>query len=67
MPVRVGDPEEAYVMIPPEVGRALQAGSSFFSNTSAPAHGSDGRYALTFFHDTQHFALGIVVSPTPLP
>lgn len=56
--IRVGDPQEAYVMIPPEVGRALQAGG-FLSNSSAPTHISD-RYALTFFHDTQHFAHGIV-------
>lgn len=52
--IRVGDPGEAYVLIPKEVGYALQA-SGHLTNTLSKR--SD-RFALSYFHDTQHFALG---------
>lgn len=54
--IRVGDPGEAYVLIPTEVGNALQAGSSLTNNLSALPKRPD-RFALSYFHDTQHFAL----------
>jgi hypothetical protein len=50
--IAVGDPGEAYICIPTEVGYALQASSS-----SAPPKRPD-RLALSYFHDTQHFAFG---------
>ena len=52
--IEIGDPGEAYVMIPPEVGRAFQAGS-LLTNGSAPTNGS-AKCALNFFHDTQQSA-----------
>lgn len=55
--IRVGDPGEAYVCIPTEVGYALQAGSCLAHNSSALPKRPD-RLALSYFHDTQHFALG---------
>lgn len=51
--IRTGDLGEAYVMIPPKVGRALQAGS-LLTNDSALTNGS-AKSALSYFHDTQHF------------
>lgn len=55
--IRVGDPGEAFVLIPTEVGNALQAGSYLTNNLSALPKRPD-RFALSYFHDTQHFALG---------
>lgn len=52
----VGNPEETYVLIPPEVGRALQAGS-LRHNPSAYI-GAEHKCKLTFFHDSQHFGFG---------
>lgn len=51
-----GDPNESYVLIPPEIGYALQAGS-------VPSNGMSLRedpekHALTFFHETKTFAHG---------
>ena len=54
--IRIGDPGEAYVMIPPKVGRTLQAGS-LLTNGSTVTKGS-ARSALSYFHDTQHFTHG---------
>ncbi|KAF2785873.1 hypothetical protein K505DRAFT_330726 [Melanomma pulvis-pyrius CBS 109.77] len=54
--IRVGNPREAYVLIPTEVGNALQASSSLTNNLSALPKRLD-RVALSYFHDTQHFAL----------
>jgi hypothetical protein len=51
--IRVGDPGEAYVLIPTEVGYALQAGSCLSALPKRP-----DRFALSYFHDTQHFAFG---------
>ncbi|KAF1962574.1 hypothetical protein CC80DRAFT_400630 [Byssothecium circinans] len=54
--IRVGDPGEAYVCIPPEVGYALRAASRLSNSSSAPPKRSD-RFPLSYFHDTQHFSL----------
>ena len=60
--IRIGDPGEAYVMIPPKVGRALQAGN-LLTNGSVLTNGS-AKSALSYFHDTQHFAHGkLAIAP----
>jgi len=51
-----GDPNESYILIPPEIGYALQAGS-------VPSNGiflgkDPEKHALTFFHRTRTFAHG---------
>jgi hypothetical protein len=53
--IRVGDPGEAYVLIPTEVGYALQASSFLIDSLSALQKRPD-RFALRYYHDTQHFA-----------
>ncbi|KAF9730013.1 hypothetical protein PMIN01_11946 [Paraphaeosphaeria minitans] len=53
--IRVGDPGEAYVLIPTEVGNALRAGSRLSNSSSAFLERLD-RFKMSFFHDTQHFA-----------
>jgi hypothetical protein len=59
IPIRVGEPKEAYVCVPTEVGYALQAAGSRLSNGSSSARSKrPDRVPLTYFHDTQHFALG---------
>lgn len=55
--IQVGDPGEAYVLIPTEVGDALRTGSCL-ANSSAPPKRPD-RLTLSYFHDTQHFALSM--------
>lgn len=55
--ISVGDPGEAYVLIPTEIGYALRAGSCLTSSPSALPKRPD-RFALSYFHDTQHFAIG---------
>jgi hypothetical protein len=55
VPVIVGDPGEAYVLIEQEVGSALRAASPFMSASAASA---EYRCKLTFFHDSQHFGFG---------
>lgn len=55
--IQVGNPGEAYVLIPTEIGYALQAGS-YPSNSSSTLPKRPDRFALSYFHDTQHFALG---------
>ncbi len=54
--IRIGDPGDSYVMIPPEIGHALQAGTSLINGPTLT--NGCARYALNFFHDTQHFAHG---------
>ncbi|KAF2702873.1 hypothetical protein K504DRAFT_444680 [Pleomassaria siparia CBS 279.74] len=56
VPIQVGNPGEAYVCIPTEVGYALQA-SSCLPNSSSPLPKRLDKLALSYFHDTQHFAL----------
>ncbi len=52
-----GDDHEAYVVIPPEIGYALQAGSLLTNNMSR--YQDPERHALTFFHETKSFAHGM--------
>ncbi|KAL5434963.1 hypothetical protein PMIN06_011231 [Paraphaeosphaeria minitans] len=54
--IRVGDPGEAYVCTPTEVGYALQAGGCLAHSPSALPKRLD-RLTLSYFHDTQQFAL----------
>lgn len=52
VPIIVGDPGEAYVLIEPGIGSALRAASPFASASAARA---EDRCKLTFFHDSRHF------------
>ncbi|KAF1849437.1 uncharacterized protein K460DRAFT_280532 [Cucurbitaria berberidis CBS 394.84] len=54
--IRVGDPGDAYVCIPTDVGYALQASGRLAHSSPALPKRLD-RLALSYFHDTQHFAL----------
>ena len=54
--IRIGEPGESYVLVSPDVGEALQAGSAS-SNGFTPIEES-AKSAMSFFHDTQHFAHG---------
>ena len=56
VPISIGDPGEAFVLIPPEVGRAFDIDNAL-DDSLAVAKGSV-RSALSFFHDTQLFAHG---------
>lgn len=49
----IGDPGETFVLIYPEIGRALCASDSASSITS-----TDGKCKLSFFHDSRHFGFG---------
>ncbi|KAH2200672.1 hypothetical protein KXW59_003354 [Aspergillus fumigatus] len=53
VPIKIGDPQNTYVMIPPDIGHALQA-STLLGHTT-PAQVKD-RSKLIFYHETQHFA-----------
>lgn len=55
VPVIIGNPGEAYVLIYPSVGHAFRAASPLAS--ASPASMQD-RCTLMFFHDTQHFGFG---------
>jgi len=55
VPIIIGNPGEAYILIDPGVGGALRAASPF---TSASAASAEDRCKLTFFHDSQHFGFG---------
>lgn len=61
----IGNPDESYVMILPEIGRALYQAASFLrtpssspSPSSARVDVEGARCKLTFFHDSQHFGFG---------
>ncbi|PKY07148.1 hypothetical protein P168DRAFT_287646 [Aspergillus campestris IBT 28561] len=54
VPVIVGGPGEAYVLIYPEVGSALRAAASQ-PHVSTSAASTQERCKLTFFHDSQYF------------
>jgi hypothetical protein len=51
-----GDPNESYVLIPPEIGYALQAGS--VPSNGIPLVDDPEKHALTFYHATNTFANG---------
>lgn len=53
VPIIIGNPDETYVLIDPQVGRALCA-SFDAASTSVPGD----ICKLTFFHDSQHFGSG---------
>lgn len=55
VPAIIGDPGEAYVLIPPFVGHAFRAAIS--SALALPAD-TEEQCKLTFFHDTHHFGFG---------
>ncbi|KAL2795303.1 hypothetical protein BJX66DRAFT_171585 [Aspergillus keveii] len=55
VPGIVGFPGEAYVLIDPEVGVALHAGSPLASTSAASA---DDKCQLTFFHESKYFGFG---------
>lgn len=55
--IRIGDPGEAYVLIPTEIGYALQAGSRL-THEPLPLPKRPDRFPLSFFHEIQSFALG---------
>jgi hypothetical protein len=58
VPAIIGNPGETYVLIYPEIGRALRAGSPRYASAS----GVEERCKLTFFHDSQHFGFGTISS-----
>lgn len=55
VPIIIGNPGEAYVLIDPGVGSALCAASPF---ASASASRAEDRCKLAFFHDSRHFGFG---------
>lgn len=55
VPIIIGNPGEAYILIDPGVGSALRAASLF---TSASAIRAEDRCSLTFFHNSRHFGFG---------
>ncbi|KAF1952282.1 hypothetical protein CC80DRAFT_363795, partial [Byssothecium circinans] len=57
--IEVGDPGEAYVLIPTEVGYALQAGS-YLTNSSSALPKRPDRLALSYFHDSLFTAADIL-------
>jgi len=63
--IMIGDKEEAYVLIPTEVGYALKAGIYLSNNPSSFLKRPD-RLALRYFHNTQSFALGKLPIPSYL-
>ena len=52
--IRIGDPGEFYVLVTPDVGRALQRKDSLSENFTPSKESA--KSAMRFFHDTQHFA-----------
>lgn len=55
VPIVIGNPGEAYVMIEPAIGNALRAASPL---TSASMASAEDRCKITFFHDSRHFGFG---------
>lgn len=58
-PITIGEPHEAYVIIPVEVGRAFQAVAAIHQRLGFGVRNSDIKRPLWFFHETKHFAHGI--------
>lgn len=56
VPIIIGDLEESYVLVYPEVGRALCSGEN--DNDTSPASVSGDRCKLIFFHEGQYFGSG---------
>jgi hypothetical protein len=58
-PITIGEPHEAYVMIPVEVGRVFQAAAATQQSPSFGVRNSEFKCPLWFFHETKHFAQSI--------
>jgi|SRR5271155_659101 len=58
-PINIGEPHEAYVMIPVEVGRVFQAAATTHQSPGFDIPNSEIKRPLWFFHETKHFAHGI--------
>jgi hypothetical protein len=58
-PITIGEPHEAYVMIPVEVGRVFQAVAATHQSLGLGVRNSEIKRPLWFFHETKHFAHGI--------
>jgi hypothetical protein len=58
-PITIGDPHEAYVIIPVEVGRVFQAVAATHQSPDFGVRNSEIKRPLWFFHETKHFAHGI--------
>ena len=56
--VRHGDPEDAFILIPPAIGRALQPGESPDDTVKPGPPKNFARSKLVFHHDTQHIDHG---------
>lgn len=54
VPIIIGNPGEAYVLIEQDVGNTLRAASPPTSALTASAD----RCKITFFHDSRHFGFG---------
>ena len=54
--VWLGEPHEAYVLLPTDIGNAMRAGCAWQDGLCLVA--DPQTCALTFYHDTQHFAHG---------
>ncbi|KAJ5577509.1 uncharacterized protein N7459_006473 [Penicillium hispanicum] len=61
VPVIIGDPGETYVLIDPEIGRALRAGILLSDSTLATS--VEDRCRLTFFHESRHFGFVLIFMP----
>lgn len=55
--ILLGDPGETFVLIYPEIGHALHAGSLIHTCSTSATRAED-RCKLTFFHDSPHFGFG---------
>lgn len=59
--IKIGDPENTYVMIPPNIGYALRGG-----NKASTVSQRDDRFKLFFDHDTQEFSHGNFATSFPI-
>lgn len=60
--VTMGEPNNAFVMIRPEIGRAFEATKPMNSTSNEGSPQSSVKCPLYFFHDTRHFAHGRVAA-----
>ncbi|KAK2746005.1 hypothetical protein FQN55_005827 [Onygenales sp. PD_40] len=60
VPIVVGDPGEAYVLIETDIGRAFHAASLRHAESTASlsSQALEDTCKVTFFHDSQHFGFG---------
>jgi hypothetical protein len=64
VPIVLGDPGQTFVLVMPDIGRALYAASLHHakSTTSGGSKPTEDRCKVTFFHDSQHFGFGMSCS-----